>query len=358
MPRSRRTLLKTAGLALSGGTLASFAGCLSDSSDGAESTSDTTSTTTSRPTQSEPTSMPDFARWLPDPTEAPLRAGYDVLYFDLEGIHTHRDAIHENAYTRLEEEMLRPVSDDLEDVTTVDATLQIDRMPVALGSFDPEAFGEQLNSGSQSSTETTVQRPPTPTESPETVQSPTKTSYWAKQEGYKGFEFYGTEFIYAISEEALLLAGPLRGDPIERLKAIIDASEGVTSHYADSNEYVSSMLGVVDDSHALWCYPNAMDGSSSNAFRNDIMTGLLKSWQFGPETTQLTWATTYPDAETAESGDLSDYIESESARFGAYDGLDVKIDGLMAWTDGTIPTKEFDFLTAGKASGGVTTTGP
>ena len=354
MPRTRRTLLRTAGLALGSGTLASIAGCLSDPSDGTESPPDTTST----PNQSEQTTMPDFARWLPDPTDTPLRAGYDVLYFDLEGIRSHQDAIHENAYARLKEEMLRPVSDDLEDVTAVDAALRIEEIPVALGSFDPEAFGERLISDSQSSTGTTVQRSPTATQSPETAQSPTKTPYWAKQERYKGFEFYGTEFVYAVSEEALLLAGPLRGDPIQRLKAVIDASKGETSHYTDSNEYVSSMLGVVDDPHALWCYPNAMDGSSSNAFRNDIMTGLLKSWQFGGETTQLTWATTYPDAETAESGDLSDYIESESDRFGAYDGLNVKVEGLMTWADGTIPTAEFDFLTAGDASGGVTTTRP
>lgn len=149
---------------------------------------------------------------------------------------------------------------------------------------------------------------------------------------------------------------PWRGaDPIEHSKAVIDASKGKMSHYADSNEYVSSMLGVVDNPDALWCYPEAMDGSTSRGFRKDVITGELKSWRFGVETTHLTWANTYPDTETAESGELTDYIESESDRFGAYEGLTTKTEGRMAWTDGTIPTKEFDHLSPRSPSDGVTT---
>lgn len=87
----------------------------------------------------------------------------------------------------------------------------------------------------------------------------------------------------------------------------------------------------------------------------DVITGALKSWRFGTETTHLTWANTYPDAETAESGELTDYIESESDRFGAYDGVDVKTEGRLAWTDGTIPTTEFDHLSPDGPGDSITT---
>lgn len=46
MPRSRRTLLKTTGFALSTGTLASIAGCLSDPSIGSGSSPDKSLTST------------------------------------------------------------------------------------------------------------------------------------------------------------------------------------------------------------------------------------------------------------------------------------------------------------------------
>lgn len=116
------------------------------------------------------------------------------------------------------------------------------------------------------------------------------------------------------------------------------------------------MFGVLDDDpHAVWCYPEAMDGSTSRGFRTDSITGMLKSWRFDAETTHLTWANTYSDTETAESGELTDYIESKSDRFGTYDGLDVEITGRMAWMDGTIPTSEFDYLSAGGPGDGVST---
>lgn len=192
MPRSRRTLLRTAGLALSSGTIASMAGCLSDPSIGSESHPDNTSTAN----QSKRTTAPDFARWLPDPTKTPLRDGYEILYFDLKGIRSHQDAIHENAYDRLKTQMLRPIPSDHIDVTAVDVALSFDDVQLVLGSFDPEAFGEKLTSDSRSSTATTMQ-------SSETTQSTTATeSYWAEQERYKGFDLYGTEYVYAVSEDA------------------------------------------------------------------------------------------------------------------------------------------------------------
>ncbi|WP_458208095.1 hypothetical protein [Haladaptatus sp. NG-SE-30] len=352
MPRSRRTLLKTTGLALSSGTFASFAGCLSSSPTG--NNSSPVESTTSTP--SGETAAPEFARWLPDPTKTPLRDGYEILYFDLKGIRSHQDAIHENAYDRLKTQMLRPIPSDHIDVTAVDAALSFDDVQLVLGSFDPEAFGEKLTGDSRSSTATTMQSSTTATQSPETTQSTTATPYWAKQERYEGFDLYGTEYVYAVSEDALLEIDPWRGaDPIEHTKAVIDASKEKTSQYVDGNEYVAALMGVVDDPHALWCYPEAMDGSTSRGFRKDVITGELKSWRFGSETTHLTWANTYPDTKTAESGELSDYIGSSSDRFGAYEGLDVETKGQLAWTDGTIPTTEFDHLSPDDPGDGVTT---
>jgi hypothetical protein len=69
----------------------------------------------------------------------------------------------------------------------------------------------------------------------------------------------------------------------------------------------------------------------------------------------MTFANTYPSAGTAERKKLEHYIESESDRFGAYDGLDVRTEGRLVWTDGTIPTAEFDHLSPGGPSDGVTT---
>ncbi|WP_231188931.1 hypothetical protein [Haladaptatus sp. DYF46] len=231
-------------------------------------------------------------------------------------------------------------------MTAIDATVEIDfAMELALGSFDPEAVGEKLTNDRQSST----------TASTQTSTTATRTT-WPEPERYKGFDLYGTEHVYAVSEDALMSVSPMgEGNAVKDTKAIIDTRVAETSQYVDGNEYVAAMLGVVDDPHALWCYPEAMNGSTSRGFRKDIITGQLKSWRFGTETTHLTWANTYPDTETAKSGELTDYIESESDRFGAYEGLDVKTEDRMAWTDGTIPTKEFDHLSPDGPGDGVTT---
>ncbi len=344
MPRSRRTLLKTTGLALSSGTLASIAGCLGDPSIGSQSSP-------GEPSTSDPSEGPaatEFTQWLPDPMTTPLRDGYGFQYFDITGIRSHQDSIHETAYSRLETQMLRPVPSEYIDETAVDAAVEIDHtMRLALGSFNPEAFEEKLTSDRRSS-------PTTSTRTPATATWTTRP----EPERYQGFDLYGTESVYAVSEDALMAVSPLgmgEGDAVEYTKAIIDATAAETSQYADGNEYVAAMIGVVDDTHALWCYPEAMDGSTSRGFRKDVITGQLQSWRFGTETTHLTFANTYPDTETAESGELTDHIESESDRFGAYDGLDVETEGRLAWTDGTIPTTEFDHLSPGGPGDGVTT---
>jgi hypothetical protein len=147
----------------------------------------------------------------------------------------------------------------------------------------------------------------------------------------------------------------LEGDGIDYAKAIIDATTSGTGQYADGNEYVASMFSTVDAPHALWCFPEATDGSTMRGFRADDITGQLKAWRFGAETTHLTFANTYVDAATAESGELAAFVDAESERFGAYDGLDVETEGRLAWTDGTIPTGEFDHLSAGGPAEGVTT---
>jgi hypothetical protein len=230
------------------------------------------------------------------------------------------------------------------DVGAVDAAMEIGHSRVAFGSFDPEALDRTLKEYGQSSGTTSTQTTNT-----------TAESSLPEPEAYKGFDLYGRDItgldpVHAISEDVLIKAVPMSGDPTEYVKAVIDASAGESNHYGDSNEYFAAMMGIVDDPDALWCYPEAMDGSTSSHFRKDIITRRLKSWRFGTETTHLTFANTYPDAETAESGELTDYIESKSKYFGAYDGLNVQTEGQLAWVDGTIPTKEFDYLSAGSPS--------
>lgn len=58
-------------------------------------------------------------------------------------------------------------------------------------------------------------------------------------------------------------------------------------------------IGTLDEADAVWCYPEAMDESTSRGFRTDYITGGRKAWLFGSETTHLTFANTYPDAEAA-----------------------------------------------------------
>jgi hypothetical protein len=78
-----------------------------------------------------------------------------------------------------------------------------------------------------------------------------------------------------------------------------------------------------------------------------VIPGGLESPRFEGATTRLTLADTYPDQAAAKNADLAAYVDSGSARFGSYTGLDVEREGRMVWTDGTIPTAEFDFLSPG-----------
>lgn len=337
MSCSRRTLLKITGLGLSSGGLTSIAGCVSSSTRSDNPQDDSPSPTPlPQDDQSDGTSMTDFKQWLPDPMTSPLRDGYGVRHFDIARIRALQDALHDNAYERLETEMLSPVPREFVNIDDVDASLQIDHiMRAVLGSFDPETFGENLTSDRRASI--TASARPTETRTP-----------WPAPERYQGFDLYGTESVYAVSEDAIMEVSPLReGDEVEYAKAIIDAQAEQTSHYADSNEYVAAMFGLIDDPDAVWCYPEAMDGTTKRGFRKDVITGSLTSWRFTAETTHLLFADTYPDPEAAERGDLKNYIDSESDRFGPYDGLDVKTEGRLVWTEGTIPTNEFDFLSAG-----------
>lgn len=345
MPRSRRALLKTAGITLGSGTLASAAGCLGVPSTGDDSAGDgSTGDDPSLPDSSSGASPTDLAQWFPDPTSTPLRDGYGVGYFDVAAIRDHQDAIHENAYARLESQMLYPVPDRYVDAADVDVAVQLDHIgQLVLGSFDPDAIAEQLTDRQSSSTASTT--PTTPTRTP-----------WSEPESYNGFDLYGTDYVYALSADAILHVSPMReGDAVEYAKAIIDAPAAETSQYSDGNEYVAAMFGTVDTPHALQCYPEAMDGSTSRGFRTDVITGGLKAWRFGTETTHLTLANTYPDAEAAESGELERYLDANSDRFEPYGGLEVTTEGRLAWTDGTIPTGEFDHLTAGGPGDGVHT---
>lgn len=355
MPRSRRALLEATGGTLGSLALASVAGCLGSAPTGGgagrneSSTEQPTQTRTDEPetsaasAQSTATPFDTFEQWLPDPAETLVPDGYGVQCFDVSSIRAREADIHPRSYSRLEDEISATLPDRVVDVADVDATLQVDFvMNVALGSFDPEAIGEEITSERQS-TATATTPTPTPTPEPELNQ-------------YRGFDLYGTERIYAVSEDAVMNVSPMRrGDPLDFTKAFIDAQAGEVGHYADGNEYVASMFELVDDPHACWCYPEAMDGSTSRGFREDVITGELKTWQFRAETTQLTFANTYPDAEAAENSGFEAYIEAESDRFGAYDGLDVQTEGRVVWTEGTIPTGKFDHLSAGGPDDSVNT---
>lgn len=349
MPRSRRALLKTAGFTLGSGTLASMSGCLSDSPAGSDNTTtNSSSSSSSTPDPSEKPTATEAMQWIPNPQNAPLRDGIDFLYFDIASIRSKQEYMHENAYSQLETEMLRPVwRREYVNVAAVDAVMTIGHINVIFGSFDREAIAENISPDSQSS-------------SSNTTSTQTTGPSWSEPESYEGFDLYGSSLIYAISEDVLIDASPMvsptRDDPTTvYVKTVIDAPSGDSGYYDDGNEYVAAMMGVVEDPDALWCYPEAMDGSTSRGFRKDVITGGLQSWRFGSETTHLTWANTYPDAETAESGELADYIQSESDRFGAYNGIDVTVEGNLAWTTGTIPTEDFNNLMAGDPDEGNTT---
>jgi hypothetical protein len=216
----------------------------------------------------------DFTQWLPDPTTTSLRDGYEVLYFDIGSIRARQESIHETAYARLERQMLRAVPREYIDVTDVDAAIRIEDARLALGSFDPEAVERKLTSDRRSS-------PATSTRTSTTATQTTRP----EPEQYRGFDLYGTESVYAVSEDVLMEVSPFgvgETDAVEYTKAIIDASTPETRQYADSNEYVAAMTDIVDDTHAFWCYPEAMNGKMSRGFRKDSITGKLQSWRFGP----------------------------------------------------------------------------
>ena len=355
MSPTRRTLLKTAALPFAGGALA---GCLggSASTRGTTPGETTAATTTETETtggdgRSERTTVTDFESWLPDPRKTPLRDGYAVRYFDAAAIRERRGELHETAYERLETEMLNAgPTGEYVDEDAVAATLEIGfDVSVAFGSFDPEKLGGRY-------ARERARRETASTATTATTETTTNTSEATTPERYAGFDIYGTNHAYAVSEGAIIEVRHLfEEDPRVLARAVVDAQSDGATAYTDANEYASAMLGLVDKSHALKCYPEAMDGSTSRGFRKDVMTGGLKAWRFGRETTHLTLANTYPDPEAASKADLGAYVESESARFGAYDGLDVKTDGRMVWTEGTVPTGEFDYLSPGGPEDGVHT---
>ena len=348
MSPTRRALLNRTALTISGATLASLAGCLGRSVPAGTDNPDETSsaTPTSRPDdRTDSASETDFERWLPDPTTTtPLRDGYGVRYFDAATIRERQDSLHENAYERLGNELSNAgPSTGYVDEDDVDTTLGFGfDTSVALGSFDPGEFEARYADEQRSHGTVTTTSAATATPVPE-------------PERYAGFDIYGTDHVFAVSEDAIVEVGHVHeASALEYAKAVIDAP-GTESTYSDGNEYVNAMLGLVDEPHALKCYPEAMDGSTARGFREDVITGGLKSWRFGSETTRLTFAYTYPDAEAAKSADLEAYIESESARFGAYEGLGVRTEGRLVWTEGTVPTAEFDYLSPGGPGDGVHT---
>lgn len=327
MPRSRRALLQTAGLALGAGALG---GCLGNPTGTGDADPDETPTPSPTPTPNDTSTEPAFAtvkQWLPDPTKTPVRDGATVEFYDVASIRDREAAFHENAYERLDQQLRRvlPVK-KLLDIETVEAAFNIDHYTdVAFGSFDPAAFGEQI--------------------------------YAPKSDGYRGFELYADRAVYAVSEDAVLSVMPsgYEEKAPERARAVIDTQADDTSTYADGNDYVGAMLSLVDDAHALLCYPDPMDGSGPSGFREADKRGKLQSWTFGSETTHLMYAYSYVDADAAANADLEGYIESHDDRFGPYDGLDVETEGLVTWTEGTIPTDEFDNLTPGGPDDGVHT---
>lgn len=161
----------------------------------------------------EPTALA-FTQWLPDPTKTPLRDGYGVIYLDNKSIGAHQDVIHENAYMRLKNEMGGALPSKFVDRDAIDALLKIDhRAFVVLGSFDPETFRETLTNNRRSSTSTSTRTPTTATRTP-----------WSEPERYRGFDLYGTEYVYAVSEDVFIEASPMEEEnAVDYAKAIIDA---------------------------------------------------------------------------------------------------------------------------------------
>ncbi|WP_435358827.1 hypothetical protein [Haloarchaeobius sp. DFWS5] len=349
MAPSRRSLLRTVGFSLTGGALASLSGCVGDSP--AAGTGGTTDDPTTTATSSESTDasdeskpsgdLPKLAEWLPSPANTPFYDGYGVEYYDIAAIESRKDALHENAYERLTTEAARSSNTRKlfpdYDLAPLDAVLDFGRhAEVAFGSFDTDALQDQL-SGVRGTYDDGEEHTGT------------------HLDRYRGFDLYDIGAVLAVSEDAIVTPGWLPEEARPYVEAILDAKAGEIDRYADTNDYVSAMLGLVDDPHALTCYPEAMGGNSTRGFRADEITGGLKSWRFGAETTHLTYANTYPDAESATAEKLQGYIDSESDRFGSFDGLDAQQNGGTVWATGTTPTGEFDHLSPGGPGDGVHT---
>lgn len=349
MSPTRRTLLDRTARVLGGGTLVSLAGCLG----GTDRTAGRTATDAPSETATSPTAAPtnsdfDFIRWLPSPAGTPYRDGYGVSYVDAAAVRARHDALHENASEHLESELsyvLPPAR--VVDPADVDAAFRFAfSTSVVFGSFDPSTFGERLQdrrAGHKTSATSTNTRTETATATP-------------APRHYGDFTLFGDDPVYAVSTDALVQVGGFAdGDLDAYAKAVVDAQAGDAARYADANAYAEALFGLVDAPHALTCYVEAMDGSSSRGFRKDVITGGLRSWRFGSTTTHLTYGNTYPDEEAAKAAGFEEYLEEESARFGAYADLDVQRERFTVWADGTIPTRQFDFLSAGGPGDGVHT---
>lgn len=347
---SRRSLLRSTAAALGTCTLTSVAGCL-DSFGADEPAPDDRSPTDTDTVTGSPGSdgHPSFTRWLPDPTSTPLRDGYSVTYYDVDGIRSRRESLHENAYEWFSTRMLGHLSTEVDVRSQVEATILIGfGARLVLGSFDPAAVGERITNMGEDRGTPSGRTPTTPTRTP-----------WDDPETYGGFDLYGDgdDHLWAVSEDAVLRVMAPVGETSagEMGKAIVDATDDGSRRYPDGNAYVDAMLGTVGDPDFARCYPEAMDGSSSRGFREDVITGQLEAWRFGADTTRLTFANTYPDAETATADRLRTFLESNGDRFDPYDGLEVRTDGRLVWTTGTTPTGKFDLLTPGGPDDGVTT---
>jgi hypothetical protein len=194
---TRRALLARTATALSTGSLAALAGCLGETVPAGDDESPT------------PTPTPDpvdvsardvrFLRWLPDPTSTPLRDGYGVQVFDTLTLRARRDAVHPNASERLLSEARYAGPDErYVDYERVDATVGVGfDAAVALGSFDTDAFRERWTDGRTGSHTDT---PRTATRTPRTAtRTPT-----ADPESYGEFTLFGTERVFAVSEDAVV----------------------------------------------------------------------------------------------------------------------------------------------------------
>ncbi|MFC7229717.1 hypothetical protein N0B31_20130 [Salinirubellus salinus] len=339
MSPTRRALLRTVATASSAGSLAALAGCLGETIPTGDDESPT------------PTPTPDpgqvsardvrFLRWLPDPAATPLRDGYGVQVYDTLTLRARRDDLHPNASDRLQSEARYAGPDErYVDYERVDATVEVGfDAAVALGSFDPDAFRERWT---DDRTESRTDRPKTATRTPTD-----------QPESYGEFTLFGTDRVFAVSEDAVVEVERHReGDALTYVKAILDARTDETD-YTDGNAYADALLGLVDGPHAMQCYVEAMDGSTSRGFREDVITGGLKSWRFGRETTQFTFGNTYSDADAAADADVAGHLDAD--RFDVYEGLGVTTEDRLIWADGEVSTDQFDFLSPGGPGDGVHT---